>query len=178
MQELTALRPALEAASFLAIVATLAVYIYLGISARRQIAAMSKQIEATTNQTRTNARQQAWHDLFEQFDHINDYARTHNVEILNPYPALQSGASAPLLMHHLNLMFRFHVNRELFLDDERQGFDRWLKNVFFAWIAENPPLKNDFGQILNLGDLYPESFLRWLREHPAYAGAVRRGREV
>jgi len=141
----------LQVASWLAICLSLAVNLYLGVT--------------TLRQARATARRQAWHDLFAQFDHINDYEQAHDVRV---YSDNESGSAAPLLMHHLNLMLRFHVYQRLITREERRGFDRWLDGVFFPWIASSTPLQNDLQRVLTHGDLYPDSFLKWLREHPTY----------
>lgn len=175
MPDPAAFKPWLEPLSYAAVVLTLFVYIYLGFAAKKQIDALNDQRIALAEQSRSAMHQQAWNDLFAKFDRINDYARDHNVQILNPYPRLRSGESAPLLFHHLNLIFRFHVYKAVLSREESEGFARWLEIVFFPWIEAHESLKDDLRTILTAGDLYPEGFLRWMREHPTYAKVMRPG---
>ena len=162
----------LQVLANLAIVGTFFIYWFLWKAAIAQLQQM-------TDQSKASSRQQAWHDFFADFAVINNFISRENEAIAPPYPKLKSGqTNGVLLFHHLNLIFRFHVNKLLLTEEERQGFQHWIEVVFFQWIEKNPSLGEDLKTILDFGDLYPKSFLSWMREHPSYARVLRGGRQA
>ncbi len=114
--------------------------------------------------SRSVARQQIWTSIFLNFQEINNYiSNKHEHLIKPPYPELKSGqVTGMLLLHHLNLIFRYWTNRKLLEKDEKNGLDRWMKIVFFKWIESHPYLSSDLETILEFKDLYPEKFINWM----------------
>ena len=157
---------AAQVVASVALLVTLALYWRLWKTAEAQLQAFAKQ-------TRLSARAQAWHDFFVDFDKINSLPT-----VQNPYPNLKSGVDATGLLHHLNLIFRFHVNRAILEPEECEGFERWLDRVFFKWVAGSPTLCSDLQRFVLGGDLYPESFLVWLKGQAGYQRVLNAIREA
>jgi hypothetical protein len=172
MPQLSVVLETVQVLANVAIVGTFFIYWLLWRAALRQLAHMS-------HQARANSREHAWRGLFEHFATINNYINTQQDAVAPPYPQLTSGqANGVLLFHHLNLIFRFHVSKELLTQEECDGFNRWIEVVFFKWVEQNRSLGSDLQAILDFGDLYPKSFLTWLREHPSYVRVARDGRRA
>jgi hypothetical protein len=116
-------------------------------------------------QARNLAREHAWREFLRHFAQINNFIGTNHESVKPPQPTLKSDqTTAMLLYHHLNLIFRYYLNRRLMSSEERRGFERWMERVFYQWIRENPGLKEDLQTIVKGGDLYPEGFLLWIRK--------------
>lgn len=151
----------------LAIVGTFIVY-------WRLLSVTVKQVEQHSEETHRVSRQNAWRDLFLAFDHINDYTGRADDVMIPPYPEFKCDRNtSALLFHHINLIFRFWLNKELMSKDECEGFERWIDKVFFPWIEKKEELAVDLRTIVEFKDLYPASFLDWLTRQGGYDRASR-----
>lgn len=133
-------------------------------------AVMMWQNRLMWRQIKESGRQNAWHELFATFDTINEFSAKYDTQlkeaqIPQPYPEPKSGEQAlDLLFHHLNLIYRYWIYKESLTPDEREGFERWMNEMFFCWLANNKNLSEDYQTVRERKDLYSEKFLKWLKD--------------
>ena len=133
------------------------------------------QLLDTRRATYQEGRFHSWLDLFHSFDEINNYEAQHP-DIPHTYADFRSSQPAgAFLFHNMNLAFKawLYHNMGRVSDDEFAGFQNWTDKILFPWIEKNPCLAFDMNTILSIGDLYPSAFLRWYKELPGHARAVR-----
>lgn len=151
----------------------------------RQLWIMQKQLKMqadlaydTARLAREAAHQNVWQNLFSSFDHINDYianflTRENSVPMVPPDEFHSDQRVGTLLFHHLNLVFRFWVNKALMTDLEQEGMKRWVNVVFLRWVRNNGELRQDLKKIIDSKDLYPEDFLEWFTTNTDYQETVK-----
>lgn len=121
------------------------------------------------------ARLQSWLDLFHTFDDINNYI-AQNAQKPPLYPEFRADPhTSTLLFHHLNLAYRAWSFHEIGTvnDEEFKGFENWTDKVLFTWLEREPCVAADMNTILTFGDTYPAGFLKWFKDLPGYARALR-----
>ena len=155
---------ALQAFSTLAVMLTLLVY-------RAMLQSMQQQMFKEAQLAHDAARQNAWQNLFSAFDHINDYIAEYvtspDVRMVPPYEFVSDPRIVMLLFHHLNMLFRFWVNKALMTPSEKIGIERWIRVVFLPWVEKNGDLTKDLRRIIiESRDLYPQDFIEWFASQP------------
>jgi len=84
--------------------------------------------------------------------------------IMPPYPeALSNRQTFILLLHHIDLIYHYYVNRYFIEEEEQKGIERWMDAVFFRWVESDYGLLSDFQTILKSGDLYSDCFIEWIK---------------
>ena len=112
-----------------------------------------------------------WDSLFCDFQGINNYIAEKKIHIkTKPYTSFFSGPECGMLIfHHLNLLYKIYLNRSLLSSDEKIGFERWKKDVFYEWILSDQELSKDFVSIISRKDLLPDNFLSEIHSDDSYS---------